>query len=127
MGEDRQIARVEEVGYRPDRPELDTATQFGKIHVGCPLNLASVGMRSAFAGATPSHQDLDQAGEREADSAKSIAIRMLTEIRGVRLMAKSSRVSPRLDPRVGSGLRAGRRGGTVRAAVSRQTPGGEVR
>src|ERR1700680_2445022 len=28
MREDRQIARVEEVGHRPDRSELDTATQF---------------------------------------------------------------------------------------------------
>jgi hypothetical protein len=83
-------------------------------------------MRPAFAGATPSHRDLDRLGEREAAGARSIVIRMLTEIRGVRLMAKSSRVSARLDPKVGSGLRVGRRGGTVMVAISRQTPGGEV-
>src|SRR5260370_3085052 len=118
MGEARQIARVEEAGHRPDRSKLDTAQQFPKVHACYPLNLAGVGMRPAFA-CPPRHiRILTNSASARLRSAKSIVIRMLTEIRRVRLMAKSSRVSARLDPKVGSGLRGGRHRGTVIAAVS---------
>src|ERR1700704_4213473 len=91
-----KTARVEEAGPRPDRSELDAATQFPKIHVGCPLNLAGIGMRPAFAGPPRHIRTLTHSASARLYSAKAIVIRVSTEIRRMPLTAKLSRVSARL-------------------------------